>query len=116
MLVDNPPDHAGVVREEAFGPVLPLLRFRSIDEVVGRANNTEYGLGASVWSRDIDQAVAIAHRLQAGTVWINHNLMLSPFTPAAGHKQSGLGVENGLEGLKEFTLAKAIYISKPPVV
>nr|WP_314524801.1 aldehyde dehydrogenase family protein [uncultured Brevundimonas sp.] len=111
-LVDNPPDDARVVVEEAFGPILPLLRFSSIDEVIERANDSDYGLAGAVWSKDIDKAVEIAHRLETGTVWINQNLQSTPFTPLAGHKQSGFGVENGLAGLLEFTVPKAIFIPK----
>jgi acyl-CoA reductase-like NAD-dependent aldehyde dehydrogenase len=111
-LVDNPPDTSRVVVEEAFGPVLPLLRFRDVDEVIERANNTPYGLAGAVWSKDIDRAVDIAHRLDTGTVWINQNLQSSPGTPLGGHKQSGIGVENGAAGLLEFTQVKAIYIPK----
>ncbi len=111
-LVDNPPDDARVVTEEAFGPVLPLLKFSDIDDVVRRANDTEYGLAGAVWSADVEQATAIAHRLDTGTVWINQNLQSTPFTPLAGAKQSGFGQENGLPGLLEFTRPKAIYIPK----
>jgi acyl-CoA reductase-like NAD-dependent aldehyde dehydrogenase len=111
-LVDNPPDDSRVVVEEAFGPVLPLLRFNDIDEVIERANNTEYGLAGAVWSKDIAKAVAIAHQLDTGTVWINQNLQSAPNTPLGGHKKSGIGVENGLAGLLEFTQTKAIYIPK----
>jgi acyl-CoA reductase-like NAD-dependent aldehyde dehydrogenase len=109
-LVDNPPEDARVVTEEAFGPVLPLLKFRDVDDVVARANNSEYGLAGAVWSADIEQATAIAHRLDTGTVWINQNLASTPFTPLAGAKQSGFGQENGVPGLLEFTRPKAIYI------
>ena len=111
-LVDNPPDDSRVVTEEAFGPVLPLLKYRDIDEVIARANDSEYGLAGAVWSNDIDAAVAIAQRLEAGTVWINQNLQSSPTTPLAGHKLSGIGAENGRDGLLEFTQPKAIYIPK----
>lgn len=111
-LVDNPPDNARVVVEEAFGPVLPLLKFSTIDEVVERANDSEYGLAGAVWSKDIEKAIDIAHRLETGTVWINQNLQSTPFTPLAGHKQSGFGVENGIAGLLEFTVPKAIFIPK----
>ena len=113
-LVDNPPDDSRVVVEEAFGPVLPLLRFNSVDEVIERANRSEYGLAGAVWTKDIEAAVAIAHRLDTGTVWINQNLQASPGTPLGGHKKSGFGVENGLAGLLEFTQVKAIYIPKSP--
>src|SRR5690606_25669159 len=73
-LVDNPPETSRIVTEEAFGPIVPILRFASIDEVVERANASEYGLGATVWSRDLAEAAAVAARLECGTVWINHNL------------------------------------------
>lgn len=111
-LVDNPPDDSRVVVEEAFGPILPLLKFTDIDEVIARANDSEYGLSGAVWSNDVNAAVAIAHRLDTGTIWINQNLQSTPFTPLAGAKQSGFGQENGLPGLLEFTRPKAIFIPK----
>lgn len=114
-LVDNPPEDSRVVTEEAFGPILPLLRFSDIDDVIQRANHSEYGLAGAVWSKDIETATSIAHRLQTGTVWINQNLQNSPFIAFAGHKQSGFGVENGVPGLLEFTQPKSIFIPKPPV-
>jgi len=107
-IVDNPPDDARVVVEEPFGPVVPLLRFTDIDDVVRRANASEYGLGASVWSADVQQARAIARRLEAGTVWINNILLLDPLGPFGGHKQSGLGVENAIEGLLEYTAVQTV--------
>lgn len=111
-LVDNPPEDSRVVLEEAFGPVLPLLKFTDIDDVVARANASEYGLAGAVWSADVAAATAIAHRLDTGTVWINQNLQSTPFTPLAGAKQSGFGQENGVPGLLEFTRPKAIFIPK----
>ena len=112
VLVDNPPEDARVVQEEAFGPILPLLKFDDLDEVIARANNSEYGLAGAVWSKDIEQAKHIARRLDTGTVWINQNLQTLPHTPFGGRKQSGMGIENGQEGLMEFTQPKAIYIPK----
>jgi acyl-CoA reductase-like NAD-dependent aldehyde dehydrogenase len=111
-LVDNPPDDARVVREEPFGPILPLLKFRDVDEVVARANASEYGLAGSVWCRDEAQALAIARRLETGTVWINEIQTASPHKPMAGHKQSGLGVENGLEGLMTYTQPQTISLRR----
>lgn len=108
-LVDNPPEESRVVREEAFGPILPLLKFRDIDDVVARANDSEYGLAGAVWSADIENAKDVARRLETGTVWINSNLVLRPDVPFAGHKQSGFGVENGVEGLLEYMVPQAIY-------
>jgi len=111
-LVDNPPEQSRVVQEEAFGPVLPMMRFSSDDEVVERANASSYGLGGSVWSGDTARAVGIAHRLETGCVWVNENTGISHLTPQAGTKQSGLGVESGLVGLLEYTRPKAIWIAK----
>lgn len=102
-LVDNPADNAKSVVEEAFGPVLPLLKYHDIDEVVRRANDTCYGLAASVWGKDLALAERIAGRLEAGTVWINQVHAFSPNIPFGGHKQSGLGIENSLHGLAEYT-------------
>lgn len=113
-LVDNPPEDAAVVTEEAFGPVLPLLRFSDIDDVVARANDCDYGLAGAVWSKDIDAAVALADRIETGTVWINDNFQNGPHIPFAGAKQSGFGVENGADGLREFTFPKVIFVPKKP--
>ncbi|RAX28903.1 aldehyde dehydrogenase, partial [Enterococcus sp. HPCN18] len=77
-LVDNPPDDSRVVVEEAFGPVLPLLKWTDVDDVVARANDTEYGLAGAVWAANIEKATEIAHRLDTGTVWINQNLQSTP--------------------------------------
>jgi acyl-CoA reductase-like NAD-dependent aldehyde dehydrogenase len=111
-IIDNPPDDSRVVAEEAFGPVLPLLKFNDADEVVRRANATIYGLAGAVWSRDIEAAQRVAERLESGTVWINGARQLSPRAPFAGHKQSGIGVENGTEGLLEYTVPQTISISR----
>jgi acyl-CoA reductase-like NAD-dependent aldehyde dehydrogenase len=111
-LVDNPPDNAPVVTEEAFGPVLPLLKFTEVEDVIRRANNTQFGLAGAVWSANIDGAVAIARRLETGTVWINDNFQNAPHIPFSGYKQSGVGVENGQSGLLEFTQLQTIFIPK----
>lgn len=101
-LVDNPPEDSRVVVEEAFGPVLPLLKYRDIEDVIARANDTPYGLAASVWGRDLAQAEAIARRIEAGTVWINQVHVFAPNIAFGGHKQSGVGIENSLHGLAEY--------------
>ncbi|MFS8038996.1 aldehyde dehydrogenase family protein [Xanthobacter sp. AM11] len=107
-LIDNPPETSRVVTEEAFGPVLPLLRFREVEDVIARANATEYGLAASVWTADIARGEEIAARLEAGTVWINEIHTFSPHVAFGGRKQSGLGVENAIEGLAEYTSIQTI--------
>jgi acyl-CoA reductase-like NAD-dependent aldehyde dehydrogenase len=111
-IVDNPPDASRVVREEAFGPVLPMLKFSTIEEVIARANASEYGLAGAIWSNNIDQAIEVARRLETGTVWINQNLDLRADTPFSGHKASGFGVENGFDGLLEYMSPQAIYVSR----
>ncbi|PQA89760.1 aldehyde dehydrogenase family protein [Hyphococcus luteus] len=111
-IVDNPPEDSRVVTEEAFGPVLPLLKFSDLDDVVRRANDTEYGLAASVWSADADGARKIADQIEAGTVWINEIHTFSPHVAFGGHKQSGIGIENSLHGLAEYTNAKTIVTNR----
>jgi acyl-CoA reductase-like NAD-dependent aldehyde dehydrogenase len=110
-IVDNPPDDSRVVVEEAFGPVLPLLKFYDIEDVLARANASEFGLGASVWSKDLGKARALAERIEAGTVWINDVQLFSAHIAFPGHKQSGIGVENGLEGLAEYTNAQTLVLN-----
>jgi acyl-CoA reductase-like NAD-dependent aldehyde dehydrogenase len=107
-IIDNPPEDSRVVVEEAFGPVLPLLRYTDLEDVIARANCTDYGLAASVWSADVAQAEHVARRLEAGTVWINEAHVFAPNIAFGGHKQSGLGVENALEGLAEYTYPQTI--------
>ena len=111
-IIDNPPEDSRVVVEEAFGPILPLLRFSEIDDVVARANDSDYGLAASVWSKDLTVARSIAERLEAGTVWINEVHSFSPHVVFGGHKQSGIGIENALEGLAEYTNAQTIVTNR----
>ena len=101
-----------MVQEEAFGPVLPMLKFSDIDDVIDRANDSEYGLAGAVWSKNTDEAMKIARKMETGTVWINQNLNLRPDTPFGGHKASGFGVENGMEGLLEFMAPQAVYVAK----
>jgi aldehyde dehydrogenase (NAD+) len=111
-ILDNPPEDSRIVQEEQFGPVLPLIKFDDVSDVIQRANATEYGLGASVWSADTDKAFEIAQQIQAGTVWVNEAQHLSPLVGFAGHKQSGVGVENGIEGLLEYTNTQTITVKK----
>jgi len=111
-IVDNPPEASRVVQEEAFGPILPMLKFEDIDDVIDRANASEYGLAGAVWSKDTDKAVEIARRMETGTIWVNQNLNLRPDTPFAGHKNSGFGAENGEDGLLEFMAPQAVYVAK----
>ncbi|KAF6809692.1 aldehyde dehydrogenase [Colletotrichum sojae] len=111
-MVDNPPDNSRIVVEEPFGPVFPVLKWSDEKEVVQRANNTDMGLGASVWSKDLEKAQAIGKKLKAGNVWINTHLELQYDAPFGGHKQSGIGYEYGAGGLKAYCNAQSMYITK----
>ena len=94
---DNP-----LVAEEQFGPALPIVKYSSVDEAIEMANALDVGLGASVWSSDKDKAREVAARIQAGTVWINKHGAVDPRVPFGGAKQSGYGLEFGVEGLKHL--------------
>ncbi len=111
-ILDNPPEDARIVAEEQFGPVMPLMKFSTEDEVIDRANNSDYGLAGAVWTKDEENGVKIAEKLETGTVWVNQFLKLTPHTPFAGHKQSGFGAEYGKEGLLEFTYPQVIMLKK----
>src|SRR5882762_9645717 len=97
-----------LVDEEQFGPVLPVIKYSDSDDVIRRANATNYGLGASVWSSDAARAHKMASQIEAGTVWINKHLDMAPHIPFGGAKQSGIGTEFAEEGLAEFTQLQII--------
>lgn len=101
-----------LVDEEQFGPILPIIKYKTIDEAIAKANDTESGLGASVWGTDVSEATKIAARIDAGTVWINQHGAIHPMVPFGGAKHSGYGVEFGIEGLKAVTQPFVISIKK----
>lgn len=111
-LVGDVIDGNPLVDEEPFGPILPIIKYTDIDEVIARANASSFGLGASVWSADKVAARALASRLEAGTVWVNQHCAIDPAIPFPTSKQSGLGVEAGREGLYEYTTLKVYNIKK----
>jgi acyl-CoA reductase-like NAD-dependent aldehyde dehydrogenase len=111
-LVTDISDGAALVDEEQFGPVLPVIRYRNVDDAIAAANGLAAGLGASVWSPDLERAKAVAHRLEAGTVWINQHGAIHPMVPFGGVKASGWGVEFGVEGLKAVTRHHVISVKK----
>ncbi|MGD9810872.1 MAG: aldehyde dehydrogenase family protein [Sphingobium sp.] len=111
-IVRDVTDGDRIVDEEQFGPILPVVRFSDIDDVVARANASEYGLGGSVWAKDIERAADIAGRIESGQVWVNQHLAIGPHIPMAGFKASGLGVEQSAEGLAEYTQVQVINVAR----
>ncbi len=111
-VVRDVDDGMSIVDEEPFGPVLPVVRFNDIEDVIKRSNTSPYGLGASVWSGDYLVAEKIASRLDSGTVWVNQHCAFGPHIPFPASKESGIGLEFGKEGLLEYTAAKVVNINK----
>ncbi len=103
-------DDMKIAKEEIFGPVMSVIPFKSVDEVVTRANRTDYGLAAAVWTRDIGKAHAIANSVRAGTVWVNCYNVLDPRAPFGGFKQSGIGRELGEYGLQQYSEVKTVIV------
>jgi acyl-CoA reductase-like NAD-dependent aldehyde dehydrogenase len=105
-------DGTRIVDEEQFGPVLPIIRYRDVDDAVARANATHFGLGGSVWGTDLERAAEVAGRLDCGTAWINTHLAIVPHAPFGGHKWSGVGVENGKWGVRGFCELQVLHTVK----
>ncbi len=101
---------ATIAREEIFGPVLSVIRYRSVDEAIAMANDSMYGLGGAVFSRDIPKAISIAKSIRTGTVWINDFHLINALAPFGGYRQSGVGRELGPHGLLEYTQVKHIHV------
>jgi aldehyde dehydrogenase (NAD+) len=101
-------DNMKIAKEEIFGPVMSVISFKSLDEVISRANRTKYGLAAAVWTRDIKKALAVANGVRAGTVWVNCYNILDTRAPFGGFKQSGIGRELGEYGLQQYTQVKSV--------
>ena len=104
-------DKMKIAEEEIFGPVLSILRFKDVEEIVQRANKTNYGLAAAVWTRDVAKAHLIAKRLKAGTVWVNCYDVFDAAAPFGGFKMSGIGRELGERGLDAYTEWKTVTVS-----
>ncbi|TKK85937.1 aldehyde dehydrogenase family protein [Herbidospora galbida] len=113
VITDTTPDMS-IVREEIFGPVVVASPFSSLDELAAQANDTAYGLGAGIWTRDVNKAHALAKRLRAGTVWINCYNVFDAALPFGGYKQSGWGREMGHEVLEAYTEVKAVCTQLHP--
>ena len=104
-------DDMRIAREEIFGPVLSVLKFKNVDEIIRRSNNTNFGLAAAVWTRDVAKAHRYAANVRAGTVWINCYDVFDAAAPFGGFKQSGLGRELGEAGLANYTELKTVTVS-----
>ena len=111
-IVRDVTDGNSIVDEEQFGPILPVIPFTDVDDVINRANNTEYGLGGSVWSQNEERGLEIADRIESGSVWVNQHLNIGPHIPMAGFKGSGVGVEQSVEGLEEYTQAQVVNVAR----
>jgi aldehyde dehydrogenase (NAD+) len=111
-IFDRVSNGAAIAREEIFGPVLSVIRYRDVDEAIAIANDSVFGLAGGVWSTNPDRAMQVARRLRAGTVWINEWHLLNERAPFGGYKQSGIGREFGVHGLKEYTEAKHIHVDE----
>ncbi|KAG9257139.1 aldehyde dehydrogenase-like protein [Emericellopsis atlantica] len=111
-IIDNPPEASRIVVEEPFGPIVPIMKWSSDDDVIERANALETGLGASVWSKDLVRAEKMARQLSAGSVWVNSHFDVAPNVPFGGHKESGIGMEWGIEGFKHYTNTRSLWVWK----
>ncbi len=111
-LVADVTDGCRLVDEEPFGPILPIIKYTDLDEVIRRANHSDNGLGGSLWSSDVEKAAQLANRLECGSVWINNHGAIQPNVPFGGVKQSGIGVEFSTEGLEEYTSIQSVFIPK----
>lgn len=106
-------DHMTIAKEEIFGPVMTIMKFKTIDEVIQRANHSNYGLGAGVVTKNIDNAIKISNGLRVGTVYVNCYDVFDANTPFGGFKDSGIGRENGEAGLKNYLESKTVIIKRP---
>jgi len=111
-IVADIADDTRLVQEEPFGPILPILKFTDVEDALQRANDSNNGLGGSVWSGDVERATQLASRLECGTAWVNAHAMIQPDAPFGGVKESGIGVEFGRYGLEEYTSIQTLQITK----
>ncbi|KAL8678655.1 MAG: hypothetical protein Q9186_005010 [Xanthomendoza sp. 1 TL-2023] len=111
-IIDNPPEDSRIVTEEPFGPILPILKWSDEEDVIRKANDSKMGLGASVWSKDVERATRMAKQLESGSVWVNSHFDVAPGVPFGGHKESGIGMEWGVLGLKAYCNPQTLWLKK----
>jgi acyl-CoA reductase-like NAD-dependent aldehyde dehydrogenase len=105
-------DQMRVVYDEQFGPVIPILKYKTVEEAIQRANSLPVGLGGSIWGDNVEAAASYAGRLECGTAWVNHHGTLHPLAPFGGVKNSGIGVEFNVDGLKEYTTLQVLNVAR----
>lgn len=111
-IVKDLPADARLIREEQFGPILPIIGYDDIDEAIALANDSEFGLGGIIWTSDVARGVEVASRIQTGTIWVNQSLAVPFDIPIGGAKQSGIGIQNGIDGIKDFTQRRVVNAKK----
>ena len=100
-----------IAKEEIFGPVQSIFKFKTLDEVIDRCNNTSYGLAAGIFTKDVNKCLTFGQSVQSGSVWMNTFLSIAPQTPFGGFKESGFGREGGEDGLHEYLQIKTVFIN-----
>ena len=106
------PEDSRLVQEEQFGPIVPIMKFSSLDDALKRANDTRYGLSGSVWTSDVTRGAEIAAKLEVGTAWVNQHRATSAFVPFGGAKESGLGRQYSALGLKSYMEPEVVSVAK----
>ncbi|RZF63863.1 aldehyde dehydrogenase family protein [Sphingomonas populi] len=109
-IVTGLPNSARLVQEEQFGPVLPIQVYDQVDEAIAQANASDFGLGGTIWGADIDRAVKVACQIETGTIWVNQHMALPLDVPFGGAKESGIGLQNGIEGMEDFTQRRVLNV------
>ncbi|HZD43538.1 MAG TPA: aldehyde dehydrogenase family protein, partial [Methanomicrobiales archaeon] len=111
-LITDPEPDAPVLTDEVFGPVLPIMTVSDLDAAIEEANRTRYGLGASIWTKNLDVAQTFFSQVEAGVVWVNRHLNVPPEMPFGGVKESGIGRENGLQAYYAYSRTKSIFMGR----
>ena len=105
-------DDMGIVKEEQFGPAIPIIKYHTIEEAIERANSLDVGLGGSVWGNDPEEAARYAQQLECGTAWVNQHAVLHPMAPMGGVKMSGIGIEFNIDGMREYTTVQVLSVAR----